>query len=235
MLLGIAVLTVWVPRRVGFVIDDLVAGRLTGAVLWRELAILVAMGVAIYLLRVGWRLQLFRAAFRLGVELRVRLYERLSLQGPPFFHRQRTGDLMALATNDVDAVEMAAGEAFLAAFDGTLTLVLVVAMMTLGVDWRLGIVALLPFPFMAWAFWVISTHVHGAWRAVARPLLQPQRARAGNRGRGPHAARAGTRIACRAATSASARNARRTQASTRRNGRRPTSPRSGSRSPWRRC
>ena len=45
---------------------------------------------------------------------------------------------MALATNDVDAVEMAAGEAFLAAFDGTLTLVLVVAMMTLGVDWRLG-------------------------------------------------------------------------------------------------
>jgi ATP-binding cassette subfamily B protein/ATP-binding cassette subfamily C protein/ATP-binding cassette subfamily B multidrug efflux pump len=122
------------------------------------------MGVAIYLLRVGWRLQLFRAAFRLGVELRVRLYERLSLQGPPFFHRQRTGDLMALATNDVDAIEMAAGEAFLAAFDGTLTLVLVVAMMTLGVDWRLGIVALLPFPFMAWAFWVISTHVHGAWR-----------------------------------------------------------------------
>jgi ATP-binding cassette subfamily B protein/ATP-binding cassette subfamily C protein/ATP-binding cassette subfamily B multidrug efflux pump len=164
MLLGIAVLTVWVPRRVGFIIDDLVAGRLTGGVLWRELAILVAMGVAIYLLRVGWRLQLFRAAFRLGVELRVRLYERLSLQGPPFFHRQRTGDLMALATNDVDAVEMAAGEAFLAAFDGTLTLVLVVAMMTLGVDWRLGLVALLPFPFMAWAFWRISTHVHDAWR-----------------------------------------------------------------------
>ena len=57
---------------------------------------------------------------------------------------------MARATNDVDAVEMAAGEAFLAGFDGTLTLVLVVAMMTLGVDWRLALVALLPFPFMAW-------------------------------------------------------------------------------------
>jgi ATP-binding cassette subfamily B multidrug efflux pump len=34
---------------------------------------------------------------------------------------------MALATNDVDAVELAAGEAMLAGFDGTLTLVLVVA------------------------------------------------------------------------------------------------------------
>jgi ATP-binding cassette subfamily B protein/ATP-binding cassette subfamily C protein/ATP-binding cassette subfamily B multidrug efflux pump len=70
---------------------------------------------------------------------------------------------MARATNDVDAVEMAAGEAFLAAFDGTLTLVLVVAMMTLGVDWRLGLVALLPFPLMAIAFFVISRHVHEAW------------------------------------------------------------------------
>jgi ATP-binding cassette subfamily B protein/ATP-binding cassette subfamily C protein/ATP-binding cassette subfamily B multidrug efflux pump len=164
MLVLIAVLTVWVPRRVGQMIDGLVAGTLAGAALWQELAVLIAMGISIYLFRVGWRLQLFAAAFRLGAELRTRLYERLALQGLPFFNRQRTGDLMARATNDVDAVEMAAGEAFLAGFDGTLTLVLVVAMMTLGVDWRLGLVALLPFPFMAWAFWVVSRHVHEAWR-----------------------------------------------------------------------
>ena len=164
MLLAIAVLTVWVPRRVGHIIDAFVAGTLSGVGLWGELAILVAMGVVIYLLRVGWRLQLFSAAFQLGVELRVRLFERLSLQGPPFFHRQRTGDLMALATNDVDAVEMAAGEAFLAGFDGTLTLVLVVAMMTLGVDWRLGLVALVPFPVMAIGFFIISRNIHRASR-----------------------------------------------------------------------
>ena len=165
MLFGIAVLTVYVPRRVGDIIDGLVTGAVAGNALWREVAILVVMGVAIYLLRVGWRLALFSAAYRLGVELRGRLYAQLARQGPAFFHRQRTGDLMARATNDVDAVEMAAGEAFLAAFDGTLTLVLVVAMMTLAVDWRLGLVALLPFPFMAWAFFTISRHVHEAWRA----------------------------------------------------------------------
>jgi ATP-binding cassette subfamily B protein/ATP-binding cassette subfamily C protein/ATP-binding cassette subfamily B multidrug efflux pump len=162
MLVVIAILTVWIPRRVGHIVDGFVAGTLVGTALWRELAVLIAMGVAIYLLRVGWRLQLFAAAFRLGVELRVRLYQRLALQGPPYFHRQRTGDLMALATNDVDAVEMVAGEAFLAGFDGSLTLVLVVAMMTLGVDWRLGLVALLPFPLMAIAFYIISRNIHRA-------------------------------------------------------------------------
>jgi ATP-binding cassette subfamily B protein/ATP-binding cassette subfamily C protein/ATP-binding cassette subfamily B multidrug efflux pump len=113
---------------------------------------------------VGWRLKLYAAAYRMGVELRTRLYERLSLQGPRFFQTRRTGDLMALATNDVDAVEMAAGEAMLAGFDGTLTLVVVVAMMTLGVDWRLALVVLLPFPLMALAFWWISRHVHEASR-----------------------------------------------------------------------
>ena len=165
MLVGVAVLTVAVPRQVGRMVDGLVAGTMRGDALLPELAVLAAMGAAIYLLRVGWRLQLFAAAYRLGVELRAQLYQRLSQQGPSYFQKQRTGDLMARATNDVDAVEMAAGEAFLAGFDGTLTLVLVIGVMTLGVDWRLAAVALLPFPLMAWAFWVISRKVHDAWRA----------------------------------------------------------------------
>jgi ATP-binding cassette subfamily B protein/ATP-binding cassette subfamily C protein/ATP-binding cassette subfamily B multidrug efflux pump len=162
MLFGIAVLIVWLPRQVGQMVDALLTRQLHGAALWRELGLLLAAGVAIYGLRVGWRLQLYAAAYRMGVELRTQLYQRLSLQGPCFFQTRRTGDLMALATNDVDAVEMAAGEAMLAGFDGTLTLLLVVAMMTLGVDWRLALVVLLPFPAMALAFWWISRHVHAA-------------------------------------------------------------------------
>jgi len=45
-----------------------------------------------------------------------------------------------------------------------MTLVLVVATMTLGVDWRLALVVLLPFPLMGLAFWWISTHLHTASR-----------------------------------------------------------------------
>jgi ATP-binding cassette subfamily B multidrug efflux pump len=164
MLFGIAVLIVWIPRQIGQLVDGLVANRLHGGALLIELAWLLAAGVAVYFLRVGWRLKLYAAAYRLGVELRQRLYARLSLQGPRFYQDRRTGNLMALATNDIDAVEMAAGEAMLAGFDGSLTLVLVVAMMSLGVDARLAACVLLPFPFMALAFWWISRHVHEASR-----------------------------------------------------------------------
>ncbi|MFG6465268.1 ABC transporter ATP-binding protein [Roseateles sp. BYS87W] len=162
MLSCIALMTVWIPRQVGRVVDALVAGQLHGAALLQQLAVLVLAGLAIYLLRVGWRLTLFKAAYQLGARLRTQLFQRLALQGPAWFQAQRTGDLMALATNDIDTVEMAAGEAMLAGFDGTQTLLLVLAMMVLAIDWRLGLAALLPFPVMALAFWWISKHLHTA-------------------------------------------------------------------------
>ena len=162
MLVGVAVCTVMIPRKVGALIDGLAAQRLSSHDLLLELAQLLGLGLAIYALRVGWRIRLYSAAYQLGVELRTRLYARLAAQGPAFYQRQRTGDLMALATNDIDAIEMAAGEAMLAGFDGTLTLLMVLGIMTLGVDWRLATIALLPFPLMALAFWRISVHIHTA-------------------------------------------------------------------------
>ncbi|MGK5079522.1 ATP-binding cassette domain-containing protein [Janthinobacterium sp. HLX7-2] len=162
MLTGVATLTVWIPRRVGAIIDALAAHRMSASELWLELLTLLAVGVVIYFLRVGWRITLFKAAYQLGVMLRTRFYTRMSQQGAAFYQNQRTGDLMALATNDIDAIEMAAGEAMLAGFDGTLTLLMVLGIMLLGVDWRLACIALLPFPLMGLAFWRISSHIHTA-------------------------------------------------------------------------
>ncbi|MEO8299405.1 MAG: ABC transporter transmembrane domain-containing protein [Burkholderiales bacterium] len=164
MLLGIALLTVWLPHQVGKLVDALVGPGIALPDLAFELGKMVVAGAGIYALRVAWRLRLYATAYRLGVELRQRLFAQLTRQGPAFYQQQRTGDLMALATNDIDAVEMAAGEAMLAGFDGTLTFVLVLSTMMVVVDARLALVTLLPFPFMALAFWWISRQVHAASR-----------------------------------------------------------------------
>ncbi|QBE64680.1 ABC transporter ATP-binding protein [Pseudoduganella lutea] len=162
MLVLVAVIGVWIPRKIGQMVDALAAQRLSHTELIEGVGLLLLVGVANYGLRVAWRIRLYSTAYRLGVELRTRFYRRLTLQGPAFYQKQRTGDLMALATNDIDSIEQAAGEAMLAGFDGALTLVLVIGIMTLGVDWRLALVALLPFPLMAYAFWRISTQIHTA-------------------------------------------------------------------------
>lgn len=160
MLGAIALLGISVPRRVGAIVDALVAHRLNSAGLLHQLGWLLATGVAIYFLRVGWRIQLFKAAYQFGVLLRTRLYRQLSVQGATFYQTNRTGNLMALATNDIDAIEMLAGEAMLAGFDGSVNLLLVLMAMFFGVDWRLTLIALLPFPVMAYAFWRISNQIH---------------------------------------------------------------------------
>lgn len=164
LLTGVALISAWVPRKIGQTVDALVAAPAGGVALLWPVGMLLGAGLAIYLMRVAWRIMLYGTAYRLGVELRTSLFNRLTGHGPRFFQQRRTGDLMALATNDIDAVEMAAGEAFLAGFDGTLTLVVVLAMMSLGLDWRLTLIALIPFPLMALSFWWISRKVHQASR-----------------------------------------------------------------------
>ncbi|MET0982769.1 MAG: ABC transporter ATP-binding protein, partial [Telluria sp.] len=74
MLAGVAICSVWVPRKVGVMIDGLAAHRLSSHDLAIGILQLLALGVAIYVLRVSWRIRLYGAAYRLGVELRTRLY-----------------------------------------------------------------------------------------------------------------------------------------------------------------
>jgi len=162
MLIGVALLKAWVPHEIGVIVDGLTSHKLNHTGLLLGLGGIALAGAAVYFFRVGWRMQLFAASYQLGVELRTRFYQRMCLQGPSFYQQQRTGDLMALATNDVDAVEMAAGEAMLAGFDGTFTLLMVITVMTVVIDWRLALAALTPFPLLAFAFWKISNKIHRA-------------------------------------------------------------------------
>jgi len=162
LLIGVALLKAWVPHAIGLIVDGLTSHQLSHTGLLLALGEIALAGAGVYIFRVGWRLQLFAASYQLGVELRTRFYQRMCLQGPSFYQQQRTGDLMALATNDVDAIEMAAGEAMLAGFDGTVTLLMVIAVMTVVIDWRLALAALTPFPLLGFAFWKISDQIHRA-------------------------------------------------------------------------
>ncbi|MBY5920239.1 ABC transporter transmembrane domain-containing protein [Ferrimonas balearica] len=160
MLLVVAILNMLVPYLIGQTVDGLLAVPKGGDWDGGYLPHLCAIALALYLLRFGWRVVLFGTSYQLGTVLRHRFYQRLTRQGQAFYSRHNTGDLMARATNDIDAVEMAAGEGILSGFDGILTFLLVLAMMFVVIDWRLALVALVPFPFMGWAFYTISKRLH---------------------------------------------------------------------------
>ncbi len=160
MLAGVALLNVAMPYLIGQTIDQLIAAGELDQSVNNYLFLLLGMGLLIYLLRFGWRLILFGTSYQLGGLLRKRFYQRLTRLGPAFYSRHGTGDLMARATNDIDAIELAAGEGVLSGFDGALTFILVLFMMLVVIDWRLTLIALLPFPLMGYGFYRISRKVH---------------------------------------------------------------------------
>lgn len=164
LLVAVDVMELMIPWLVGQLIDDVLAQRLQSADLWQYVLIIAALGIVIYVMRFLWRMYLFSASFQLAELLRQRVFRHLTTMAPAFYHQHRTGDLMARATNDVTAVEMTAGEGVLSGLDGIVTGVLVLLVMLVFINWQLTLVALLPFPFMAWFFYVIGNRLHDGFR-----------------------------------------------------------------------
>ncbi len=164
MFVGVDLTDMFIPWIIGQVIDHVVAKTLTPQLLWSYVGAVVLIAFAVYVMRYFWRVLLFHASFNLAETMRQRLYTHMTLMAPRFFQEHRTGDLMARATNDISAVEMTAGEGVLSGIDGLVTGVLVITIMTVMISWELTLVALLPFPFMAWYFVILGDRLHAGFR-----------------------------------------------------------------------
>ncbi|CAJ1856427.1 putative multidrug resistance ABC transporter ATP-binding/permease protein YheI [Aeromonas hydrophila] len=166
LLMMVALLTVIPPKVVGWVVDGIAKGSLDSATLTGYLAGLFGLGLLIYLLRYVWRVMLFGASYRLAYVLRNRLFSHFTRMSPDFYQRHRTGDLMAHATNDIQAVEMTAGEGVLTLVDSMIVGVLVLSIMCSQYSWQLTLLSLLPLPVMAFFMNRFGTQIYKEFKAA---------------------------------------------------------------------
>ena len=139
------------PRVIGNVVDNIASGELTNKYLFINLAYLVSAALIMYGLRYVWRVYIFGAAYNLGRLLRFRLFQHFTKMSPSFYQKYRTGDLMAHATNDINSVIMVAGGGVMSAVDASITALVTLGTMVLLISPKLSFIAILPFPFMAYA------------------------------------------------------------------------------------
>ncbi|WP_424237206.1 ABC transporter ATP-binding protein [Bhargavaea ginsengi] len=149
MLLVVAVLQLLPPRIIGYVVDEIRLGTLTGAGLGRWLLILAGAALAMYVLRYYWRVMIFGSSVLLGRRLRSELFAHFTKMSSSFYQQRRVGDLMAHATNDIRAVQQTAGHGVLTLVDSVTTGGAVIIAMAVTIDWKLTLIALLPMPLMA--------------------------------------------------------------------------------------
>ncbi len=150
ILLIVAFLGVIPPRIIGLVVDEISRGTLSAAFLWKWLGVFAAAAISTYILRYIWRQFIFGSAIILARDLREKLFRHFTRMSPSFYQKNRVGDLMAHATNDLQAVQQTAGAGVLTLVDSIATGGFVIAAMALTISWKLTLIVLLPMPVMAY-------------------------------------------------------------------------------------
>ena len=150
-LFAIDVLMLWPPRLIGETVDAIRNGSLSESGLTKTVFILLSLGVVLYMMRFVWRYLLNGGALILERVLRERLFGHLTRMTPSFYQRRRSGDLMAIATNDIPAVERTASMGVLTLVDSLFMTLLTLGVMIVSIDWKLTLAALVPMPFLAWS------------------------------------------------------------------------------------
>jgi len=147
-LLMVDILQLVVPEILRSFTDKLQQNSLDFESVLRYGLYILLVGIGIGVFRFLWRICIIGASRRLEYELRNRLFSHLLRLSTNYFSSHKTGDLMAHATNDINAVRMALGMGIVMVTDAVFITVIAIGMMITTTDLRLTLLALVPLPFL---------------------------------------------------------------------------------------
>ncbi|AJS60561.1 ABC transporter ATP-binding protein [Paenibacillus sp. IHBB 10380] len=148
LIAGVSILSTIPPKMIGNTIDSIQARNLTSSGLNQTVLLLVGLALLLYIMTYIWITTLFGNSALIEKLLRGRLLAHLTKMTPAFFQRNSTGQLMALATNDILAIGQTAGYGVMTLVNTVVgASVVIITMITL-VSFKLMIAALIPLPFL---------------------------------------------------------------------------------------
>ena len=150
------------PLMIRGAIDSL--GR-HGALFARFAVYLVGLALVKGLFQFWMRVIIIGISRDIEYDLRNDLFRHLATLSPDYYGRTRTGDIMARATNDLNAVRMMLGPGVMYCCETGLTFALAIAIMV-SVDWRLAIPALLPAPAVSLAMVFFGRAIHSRFERI---------------------------------------------------------------------
>lgn len=157
-----------IPQFIKAAVDGIASGRNEFRPILVSCASLVAVAACLSAGRFLWRYFIHGSSRRIERELRDRLFSHLLTLSSTFYQRQKIGDLMARATNDMNAVRMAIGMGFVAAVDGTVMAAAILAVMFYQ-NARVAALAVIPLP-------IITVLILGFGRIVGSKFKRVQQA-----------------------------------------------------------
>ncbi|MDF2951320.1 MAG: transporter related [Anaerocolumna sp.] len=137
-------MNLYIPQFTGEITDGLESGTMDMHGVMFGIGKIVLVGLILALGRFGWRYYIFGSSRAIECELRNDLFAHLETLSMNYFNKNKTGDLMAHFTNDLNAIRMATGPAVITSFDAGIMTIMVLTKMILYVDLRLTLLAVIP-------------------------------------------------------------------------------------------
>ena len=152
------------PQVLRFAIDDLYKG-VTAAKLGRYAGLLFAIALVAGLFRYGMRRAIIAISRHLEFDLRNDLFAHLQKLSAEYFQRERTGEIMSRATNDLAAVRMMLGPGIMYLVN-TLVVSLVSIAFMFGISPRITAYALLPLPLVSLSVWFFGERIERRFEGI---------------------------------------------------------------------
>ncbi|HAZ38164.1 MAG TPA: ABC transporter ATP-binding protein, partial [Clostridiaceae bacterium] len=136
------------PKIIGFLTDSISKGTATPNLLLKYIGYIILIAVVASFSRFVWRVLIFGTSRRVEYDMRSKLFRHLQKMSLNFYNKTKTGDLMALATNDLNAVRMALGPGIIMITD-SLVLTITTLSVMFSVNVKLTLLCIIPLPFIA--------------------------------------------------------------------------------------
>lgn len=148
------------PWLVGEAIDTITTGNMTPDSLTMYVFYFIGIIIIGYVLNFVWQYQLFGGSITIERILRTKLNRKFLSMTPTFYEKNRTGDLMARATNDLNAVATTAGFGIMTLIDSTMYMAALILAMGFIISWKLTFFAILPIPILAFIMQYLGKIIH---------------------------------------------------------------------------
>lgn len=160
-----SVAQVYMPTFVGRAIDSLVRGTATASSLTQDALMIVVSTFLSGMLYFFVRQNIIVASRRIEYDLRNDFLAHVERLSARFYQNTPQGDIMAYATNDINAVRNFVGPAVMYSSDTLSTFIFALAFM-IGISAKLSLWSVIPLPLMSIGVYIVGKRVHPLFDAV---------------------------------------------------------------------
>jgi ATP-binding cassette subfamily B multidrug efflux pump len=154
------------PKVLGKTIDILKVKNFDMSMVKLNVLYILLIAAATFVCTYIWRNFVIGNARNLECHLREELFGHLQKMSVQFYNNHKTGNLIAYAINDINAVRMTFGPATAMSFNGVLICIISIYSMVKTVNWKLTLICLFPIPFITVFMFFVGKIVQKRFRTV---------------------------------------------------------------------